>query len=123
MPAVGVIYYREGGEVPMDGWLAQLPAAARDVCLAHLRLLQRKGFELRRPLADFLADGIHELRVKWKGINYRMLYFFHGRQAVVVSHGFVKRRARVPESEMRRAMGRMTRFKADPAAHTSIVEF
>ena len=106
----------------MDEWLAQLPPEAGDVCLAHLRLLQRKGFELRRPLADFLAYGIYELRAKWRGINYRILYFFHGRQAVVVSHGFAKQRAGVPESEMRRAIGRMTRFRADPAAHISLAE-
>jgi phage-related protein len=122
VPAVEVVYYREGDKVPMDEWLAQLPAEARGVCLAHLRLLQRKGFELRRPLADYLAEGIYELRAKWRGINYRILYFFHGRQAVVVSHGFLKQRASVPESELRRAMGRVTRFKADPAAHMSIVE-
>jgi hypothetical protein len=82
----------------------------------------RKGFELRRPLADLLRDGIHELRAKRRGINYRMLYFFHGRQAIVVSHGFVKQRSRVPESEIRRAIEHMARFNADPMTHRSVVE-
>jgi phage-related protein len=122
VPAVEVVYYREGGRVPMDEWLAQLRPEARDVCIAHLRLLQRKGFELRRPLADFLADDIYELRAKWRGINYRILYFFHGCQAIVGSHGLMKQRASAPESEMRRAIERMTRFKTNPAAHVSIVE-
>jgi phage-related protein len=120
VPAVEVVYFREGDKVPMERWLAQLPPESRDVCIGHLRLLQRKGFELRRPLADFLVDGIYELCAKWRGINYRILYFFHGRQAVVVSHGFVKQRCRVPESEIRRALDRMARFKADPVAHTFV---
>ena len=77
---------------------------------------------MRRPLADLLGDGIHELRAKRRGVNYRMLYFFHGRQAIVVSHGFVKQHSRVPESEIRRAIERMVRFKADPIAHGSVAE-
>jgi phage-related protein len=119
VPAVTVVYYRERGRVPMVEWLAELPPDARD---AHLRLLQREGFELRRPLADLLRDGIHELWAKRRGINYRMLYFFHGRQAIVVSHGFVKPRSRVPESEIRRAIERMARFNADPMTHRSVAE-
>ena len=122
MPSDEVVYYRERGQVPMDELLAKLPPDARDACNAHLRLLQRKGFELRRPLADRLRDGIHELRAKRRGISYRMLYFFHGRQAIVVSHGFVKQRSRVPESEIRRAIERMARFKADPMTHRSVAE-
>jgi phage-related protein len=122
VPAVTVVYYREGVRVPMIEWLAKLPPDARDACNAHLRLLQREGFELRRPLAEILRDGLHELRAKRRGINYRMLYFFHGRQAIVVSHGFVKQRSRVPESEIRRAIEHMARFNADPMTHRSVVE-
>lgn len=122
MPAVDVLYYREGGKVPMVEWLADLPLDSRDVCIAHVRWLKHKGFELRRPFADLLTSGIHELRAKRRGVNYRMLYFFHDTQTVVVSHGLVKQRSRVPESEIRRAVGRMTRFKADPANHTFVAE-
>jgi phage-related protein len=75
---------------------------------------------MRRPLADYLTNGIYELRAKRRGVNYRMLYFFHGSRAVVVSHGFVKQRSRVPGSEIRRARDRMARFKADPIARTFV---
>lgn len=43
------------------------------------------GHELRRPEADFLRDGIYELRVSLQGQQYRMLYFFHGKVVAVVS--------------------------------------
>jgi phage-related protein len=122
VPAVEVVYYREGDKVPMAEWLAQLPPDACDVCIAHVRWLKHKGNEMRRPLVDFLTHGIYELRAKRRGVNYRMLHFFHGSQAVVVSHGFVKQRSRVPESEIRRALDRMARFKAEPVAHTFVAE-
>jgi phage-related protein len=117
MRALEVVYFREGSRVPMVDWLAELPLDARDVCIAYLRLLKQMGFEARRPIAGFLGEGIHELRAKRRGVNYRMLYFFHGRSTVVVSHGFVKQRRTVPRIEIQRAVECMARFEADPVAH------
>ncbi|MGO9257708.1 MAG: type II toxin-antitoxin system RelE/ParE family toxin [Bryobacteraceae bacterium] len=37
------------------------------------------GRELRRPEADFLRDGIYELRVSLRGVHFRILYFSTGR--------------------------------------------
>jgi len=116
--AVEVLYYREGQHVPVAEWLAGLEPGAAQVCLARLGSLRREGYELRRPAADYLRDGVYELRARWRGINYRMLYFFHGRGAVVVSHGFTKQRARVPELEIQMALARKTRFTMNPEAHT-----
>ena len=71
----------------------------------------------RRPEADFLRGGVYELRVGLQDINYRMLYFFHGREAVVVSHGIVKERL-VPQREIELALQRKEQFNADPIKHT-----
>ena len=64
------------------------------------------GHELRRPEADFLRDGIYELRAALQGINYRVLYFFHGREAVVLS------------KEIEWAIARKRKFEAAPQKHT-----
>jgi hypothetical protein len=72
---------------------------------------------LRRPIADVLKDGIHELRPSFQGVNYRILYFFSGRNVVVVSHGVVKE-SEVPETEIDRAVQRKQCFEADPEAHS-----
>jgi len=45
-----------------------------------------------------------------------MLYFFHGRTAVVVSHGIVKESA-VPPREIAVAVKRKKAFQADPDKH------
>ena len=68
----------------------------------RLERLHELGHELRRPEADLLRDGIYELRVALQGMNYRMLYFFHGREAVVVSHGIIKERVVPPRERLTR---------------------
>jgi len=86
-------------------------------CLVRLQRLSEQGHELRRPEADYLRDGICELRASLQGVQYRMLYFFHGSAAVVVSHGLVKEQA-VPPAEIDRAIRRRQMFEAGPDAHT-----
>jgi phage-related protein len=75
------------------------------------------GHELRRPEADYLGDGIHELRARAGRMNYRVLYFFHGRHTAVLAHAFTKE-GRVPRAEIDRSMRRRTEFLADPEKHT-----
>jgi len=56
---------------------------ARDKCIAKVERLTEYGHELRRPDADYLRDDIYELRAKFGHVNFRRLYFFHARGAVV----------------------------------------
>lgn len=46
-----------------------------------------------------------------------MLYFFHGRIAMVVSHGLTKEQA-VPPREIAIAVERKQQFDRDPKVHT-----
>lgn len=118
MPRTRVVLYREAdGTVPLLEWLATLPEKARLKCRLRLQRLTELGHELRRPEADLLRDGIHELRVGLQGVNYRMLYFFHGNAAAVVSHGLVKAAA-VPPKAIDWAVERKKKFEQDPARHT-----
>jgi phage-related protein len=118
MPEVRVVFYKEkDGRVPTSEWLDGLLPKVQDKCAVRIKRLMDLGHELRRPEADYLRDGIYELRVRYRSINYRMLYFFHGTQAVVISHGVVKERE-VPPKEIDRAIERKKRFQSDPEAHT-----
>src|SRR5215467_6008410 len=65
----------------------------------------------------YLRDGIYELRVGLRGMNYRMLYFFHERVAAVLAHGLIKERE-VPPREIDEAIRRKRRFELDPERHT-----
>lgn len=114
-----VVFYRETDrDVPLLEWLERLPEKARLACLARIKLLKEFGHGLRRPNSDYLRDGIHELRAKAGGVNYRILYFFHGQEVVVASHGIVKQQAATPPIEIERARRRKRIFETDPQAHT-----
>lgn len=116
---IPVVFFREDdGTCPPLEWLDSLPRKAQDKCVVRIERLKELGHALRRPEADYLRDGIYELRAKHTGINYRMLYFFHDRNAVVLSHGITKQAAEVPSREIELAMRRKRTFAADPERHT-----
>ena len=118
MPPVQVVFYKEDdGSVPISDWLDALQPKHRAKCLKWIGILRSFGHSLRRPEADYLRDGIRELRVRFQTINYRMLYFFHGNQVVVLSHG-LKKEKEVPPQEIARAVERKRSFEDDPKTHT-----
>ena len=86
-------------------------------CVAVIERLAEFGFELRRPTADLLRDGIYELRARKGRVNYRLLCFFHGRNVAIVAHGLTKE-DRVPPADVERALRRKQAFEADPEMHT-----
>lgn len=80
MPVTDVIYFRElDGSVPVLDWLRELAHHDRRVaakCVAQIDVLRQFGNELRRPTADYLRDGVYELRVRVGRSQHRILYFF-----------------------------------------------
>jgi hypothetical protein len=106
------------GSVPIVEWLAGLPDEAQVKCTAHLIWLGVQGHRLRRPAAAYLRDNIYELRVHSGRVQLRLLYFFHGRDEIVISHGFIKRGAAVPAVEIERARRNRLMFQASPLQHT-----
>jgi len=121
MPRTEVVFYQEApGHAPVLEWLDELrhrDKRAYAKCWVRIELLAQMGHELRRPLADTLRDGIHELRIRHGHVNYRILYFFHGRNVAVLSHALTKE-DKVPEAAIALALRRKRAFKHDPEAHS-----
>lgn len=121
MPQTTVVFYRDDdGTVPVRDWLDGLrrrDRAAAESCVKRITHLAALGHELRRPAADYLRDGIYELRMRVARVNYRILYFFHGTVAAVLAHGLTKE-GEVPDADIERAIRRKARFQADPKTHT-----
>jgi hypothetical protein len=82
-----------------------------------IELLADKGNELRRPYADYLREGIYELRPTVGRVHYRVLYCFAGQCVVLLTHGLVKE-DKVPEREIAKALECEGRFSADPRKHS-----
>ncbi|HUU23619.1 MAG TPA: type II toxin-antitoxin system RelE/ParE family toxin [Phycisphaerae bacterium] len=107
--------------MPLLDWLDRMPDKVRIKCIGKIGRLQGLGFELLatgRQEAAYLGSGIYELRVRRRHVNYRMLYFFQGRTAVVISHGTTKER-RVEKRDIQLAVRRKGQFEGDPSAHTA----
>lgn len=122
MPGTEVVFYKDDdGTAPaydgLQGLLQQGKRKELAKCYSRIERLRDMGFELHRPEADYLRDDIYELRATHRRVHYRVLYFFHGRQAAVLSH-LVTKESKVPDSEIDRAMLHMLKFEADPEKHT-----
>jgi hypothetical protein len=121
MPKTDVRFYQESEwDVPVLNWLKELrrtDVRAYESCVAGIGRLAEFGHELRRPLADLLRDGIHELRIRRGHVNYRILYFFHDRQVAVLGHALTKE-DNVPNADIERAIRRKKAFQSDPIRHT-----
>lgn len=111
-----VIYAEQDGASPLLDWMDRIPKKAQDKCFVKIERLSGMGHELRRPEADFLRDGIYELRATNKRIHYRILYFF-SEGVAVLSHGLIKERS-VPPKEIDLAIQRKKRFSGDPSQYT-----
>ena len=113
------------GSVPFDEWLATLtrPSKTQNLAAAGrlkvaVRRLATEGHELRRPTSAPLRDGIHELRVEVRNINFRVLYFFAGSGVAVLAHGCTKE-GNVEKADVERAVARRLAYEANPTAHTA----
>lgn len=116
-----VLYFQglDGGS-PVIEWLESLRLRDRAAYAKGRSAIQRlgmQGHELRRPTADYLRDGIHELRFRVGRVQHRLLYFFHGRGVAVLVHGLTKERE-LPHFDIERALTRKRAFATDPERHT-----
>jgi phage-related protein len=122
MPKTRVLFYQDDrGRAPVVEWLRHLRRSdvdAYDKCAAKIARLQEEGSDLRRPEADYLDDGIYELRAQRQRNQYRILYFFHGQDVAVLHHALARKTNAVPPQELRRAKERRHAFKKNPDKHT-----
>lgn len=99
-------YAGPSGDEPALDYIRRQAKAHRAKIGRALRYLEEVGPGARRPQADYLGDGIYELRVPIAQHQHRVLYFLHGRAIIVVTSAFLKNEGRVPEAELARARRR-----------------
>jgi len=94
MPQTRLLFFHNAdGSAPAWEWLKDLRARnhkAYAKCVVRMRRLAEMGHALRRLEADFLQGGIYELRARLGTVNYRILYFFHGRDVAVLASAITK---------------------------------
>jgi len=122
VPITSILFYQEKkGDAPVVKWLSELrsknPQGFAN-CVGRIHQLEGMGHELRRPSADYLRDGIYELRAKHRSIQYRILYFFNGKNVAVLNHSIIKKGSAVPKKEIELAIKRKEKFEQNPEQHT-----
>jgi len=84
------------GERPVKEFICKLTMKERAKIFAYLDELKQQGHNLRRPMADYLGDGIYELRPK----DNRIFYFFFLRETAVLLHAIRKDTDKIPEGDL-----------------------
>ena len=125
MPATEVRVFRDArGAAQVLAWLdnlGQREPVAYAKCLERILALSEHGHQLRRPHADYLRDGVYELRARFQRNQYRMLYFFVGKIAVL-SNACKKPGNQVPKIEIERAIENRMLAETDLNLHTVTFE-
>jgi hypothetical protein len=99
-----VLYYQTGdGDCEVEKFIDSLPARYQAKVFNWISALEEHGPYLPRPFADLVEDGIHELRIKLSGSQYRILYFFCYGDFIILSHAFRKLVDKVPIAEVHKA--------------------
>lgn len=93
-----------GGSCPLEQFLSTLNVAT-DLPYIEMAFnrLEKYGYKLERPHAAPLRDKIRELRVRTRNGQFRFLYFFDEKK-IVITHGFKKKSAKVPNREIEKAV-------------------
>ncbi|WP_037324898.1 type II toxin-antitoxin system RelE/ParE family toxin [Anaerovibrio sp. RM50] len=102
-------YEKANSEKPVDEFLMSLDIKMRVKVLRNIGHLKLNGYKLREPLSSPLRDGIFELRTQTAGNITRILFFFYTGNKIVLTHGFIKKTPKTPQSEIERAL----RYKND----------
>lgn len=99
-----VLYYQTGdGHCEVEKFIDSLSVRNQTKVFNWISALEEYGPHLPRPFADLVEDGIHELRLKLSGNQYRMLYFFCYGDYIILSHAFRKSVDKIPAAEIHKA--------------------
>ena len=79
--------------------------------------IRKSQVELDPELFKKLSDDIWEFRTLYQGLKYRLLAFWDKTSTintlVVSTHGFVKKRSKVPDKEIQKAVNIRTKYLAE----------
>jgi phage-related protein len=86
-----VLFYQTvGGDSPVEEFLDSLSDKATAKCLAYLRQLGERGFDLPGSIIAKVRGKIWELRPEWGGTEYRFFYVAMVGRRFVVLHAIRK---------------------------------
>lgn len=101
----------------LDGVFEFLSGLERKHYEKILYNIRKSQVELDPELFKKLSDDIWEFRTMYQGLQYRLLAFWDKTSTtdtlVVSTHGFIKKRSKVPDSEIQKAVNIRAKYLAD----------
>lgn len=101
-------YVDERGHRPVKEFIDSLPLREQAKILAYFVELKKQGHNLRRPMADYLGEGIYELRPK----GNRIFYFFYLKNNAVLLHSLRKKTDKIPSADLHLCLKRRKQVEA-----------
>lgn len=95
-------YQTPGGRSPVEEFLLALPEETR-LEIADAIVLLESGHKLEMPLSRNLSGirpGLHELRIRDKAGQARVIYYVKKGDAIYLIHGFRKKTQTIPRREL-----------------------
>lgn len=94
-------FYKDiNGNLPVEHFILSLDTKMKAKLLGILKILQKKGNQLREAYTKYLGDGIFEIRIKVGTDISRVLYFFYYGRIIILINGFIKKTRKTPVKEI-----------------------
>lgn len=99
-------YSKPDGTVPAVEFIDSLQAKDRVLIQKKLVFLQGQGSILCEPLVKKVktADALYELRITIREGIVRFLFFIKGKNVIILTHGFKKKKDELGPEEIKRAI-------------------
>jgi len=121
MCSVKIIFFQDSnGSVPVLDWIKGLNKKDKAKVIDRIILLSERGHTLRRPHADSIrGSDLYELRLRFKKVRVRILYFFFKGKSTVLCHVVSRKKTdKIPQVEINRALGKRGIFIKNPTKHS-----
>ena len=86
----------ERGQNLVKEFIDDLPIKEQAKVFAYIMELKQQGHNLRRPLSDYLGQGIYELRPR----RNRIFYFFFLKDNAVLAHAIKKKSKKISKRDL-----------------------
>ena len=94
-------YTKEDGEQPAKDFMLELNPKMKAKIIKVLDLLENNGPLTGLPYSEHLENGIFEIRAKQSTNITRVLYFFSIGRKIILTNGFVKKRKKLQNPEVK----------------------
>ncbi|MBI5913519.1 type II toxin-antitoxin system RelE/ParE family toxin [Candidatus Azambacteria bacterium] len=99
-----VRFYKDAdGNIPVLEYIDDLSTKERAKVLKYIEFLREHEGVLDEPYAKHITGKIRELRVDFAKSRHRIFYFTFIGKTIILLHAFLKKTAKTPVSEIRRA--------------------